>query len=82
MTTLLERALAQGTPLIDGSTVTFIWAGAGEIPQLMGDFNAWSEPIPLAELEPGVWGYALSLPRDAYVEYAFMQKIDIEERYR
>jgi enterochelin esterase family protein len=82
MSTLLERARTEGTPLIDGSNATFVWHGAGEVPQLIGDFSDWSDsPIDLTEIEPGVWAHTLSFPRDAYLEYIFRTRHDIEERF-
>ena len=82
MTTLLERARTEGTPLIDGNNATFVWQGTGDIPQLVGDFTSWDEnPINLTEVEPSVWVYTLALPRDAYIEYRFMIKYDIVEAF-
>ncbi len=82
MAGLLERAQREGTPLIDGSNVTFIWQGSGDAPQLVGDFTGWSDnPIDLTEIEPGVWIHTLSLPRDAYVEYGYSIRYDITERF-
>jgi enterochelin esterase family protein len=81
MSTLLEQVQQQGNPLIDGDQVTFIWQGAAPAPHLVGDFTNWGEkPIPLIESEPDLWTHTLTLPRDAYVEYAFVHRPDIEER--
>ena len=45
----LERAHREGAPLIDGETVTFIWAGE-KAPLLVADFADWEEnPISLEE---------------------------------
>lgn len=73
MATLLERARAEGTPLVDGETVTFLWQGA-EPALLIGDFNDWdTERAPeLAQEEPGVWTASLAVPVDAYLEYAWV----------
>lgn len=82
MAALLERARQEGTPLIDGSSATFVWQGAGDVPRLVGDFTGWGEsPIELAEVEPGVWSHTLSLPRDAYVEYGYNIRYDVNERF-
>ncbi len=84
---LIERVIAEGNPLIeqqDGQTckVTFVWQGADLVPMLMGDFTGWSfNPVALEQVEPGVWTYSLDLPNDAFAEYAFFLKPDIEERY-
>ena len=75
----VRRARQEGTPLIDPQTgqVTLVWRGKTP-PQLNGDFDDWgtpgaeSLPVGLAEVEPGVWAYTLTLPRDAYIEYAFV----------
>lgn len=82
MAGILERARREGTPLIDGNNVTFVWHAAGaDVPQLIGDFTGWSDsPIDLTEIEPDVWIYTLALPRDAYVEYAYSRPYDIAER--
>jgi enterochelin esterase-like enzyme len=74
--TLLERARDEGTPLIDGDQVTFVWYGEGAepAPYLVGDFNDWDfegKPIRLQQVEPDVWAHTLTLPADAYIEYAF-----------
>jgi len=78
---LVERALREKTPLIDGQTVTFVWQGAANAPRLIADFNKWeheggSELKPVAE---GVWALSVMLPLDAYVEYVFQ---DGKERVR
>lgn len=72
MTQLLERAHTEGTPLIDGEKVTFIWEGV-DAPHLIGDFNDWEDdaPVELAAYAPGIWTHSLTLPHDSYVEYAY-----------
>lgn len=81
MVTLLERAQREGTPLIDGSSATFVWVGTGDVPCLNGDFTNWGAPVELVEAEPGVWTYTLTLPMDAYVEYGYSIKYDISEAF-
>ncbi len=75
-TTLLERAEREGTPLIDGETATFVWRGE-QAPQLIGDFNNWGwgpgKPLDLVQVAPGVWAQTITLPRDAYIEYTYVQ---------
>jgi enterochelin esterase-like enzyme len=73
MDPLLERAQA-GTPIIEDETATFVWQGE-QAPQLIGDFTGWEQGdhIALAHMRPGVWAHTLTLPRDAYLEYAFWQ---------
>ncbi|MDZ4764382.1 MAG: alpha/beta hydrolase-fold protein [Chloroflexota bacterium] len=81
MSALLERVQREGNPLIDGDQVTFVWEGEAHAPQLVGDFTNWGErPITLTHVERGVWAHTVALPRDAYVEYSFIYKPDIEER--
>jgi len=71
--TLAERAQIEGTPIIDGNTATLVWRGQ-QAPRLAGDFNDWDwdKPVALQQIAPGVWAYTLELPRDAYIEYAYM----------
>lgn len=81
----IRRARRSGGPLIQGNRATFIWEGR-TAPYLMSDLNGWdSTARPFKRIHPGsrsaphissragrsVWSYSLTLPRDAYVEYAF-----------
>jgi enterochelin esterase family protein len=74
--TLLERAEREGTPVIDGETATFVWRGL-QAPRLIGDFNHWgrgdASPIALTQVAPEVWIQSVTLPRDAYIEYIYVQ---------
>lgn len=77
---LLARARHEGTPLIDGTTATFLWQGA-KPPYLKGDFSSWQierapSPEPITE---GLWQYTLTLAEDAYVEYAFFREPDSDD---
>jgi len=71
MANLLARA-RQSHPIIDGDRVTFVWSG-DQAPQLIGDTTGWQwgSPIDLAQVGPGIWAHTLTLPQDAYLEYAF-----------
>jgi enterochelin esterase-like enzyme len=71
--TLLARAYTEGTPLIDGDTVTFVWQG-DRAPQLVGDWTNWEggAPIALQPVAPRVWTHTQHFPRAAYLEYAFV----------
>ncbi|MFP2929255.1 alpha/beta hydrolase-fold protein [Pyxidicoccus sp. 3LG] len=70
--TLETRAREQGSPVIDGDTATFIWRGRGPV-SLAGDFQDWrGTPLPFERIAPGLWARSLTLPRDAYVEYALL----------
>jgi enterochelin esterase-like enzyme len=79
---LLERAQQQGTPLIDGERVTFVWEGESA-PGLVGDFNQWGQsPTGITYLErvvPNVWAVTLTLPVDAYMEYIFTSDPDDDD---
>ena len=69
----LKRARELGTPFIDGEQVTFYWHGAAA-PRLMGDFCDWEDGVvAMQPLGRGHWGYTLTLPPEAYMEYAFIQ---------
>jgi enterochelin esterase-like enzyme len=70
---LLERAQAEGTPVLDGDTATFVWRGE-RAPMLIGDFNGfgWGQPrITMQQVAPGVWTHCMHLQPDAYLEYLF-----------
>ncbi|MEW6300576.1 MAG: alpha/beta hydrolase-fold protein [Thermodesulfobacteriota bacterium] len=73
---LLARARAEGTPLVAGDRVTFVWAG-DRAPVLAGDMTGWmpwettAGGQQMEEVEPGVWACTLTLPTDAYIEYAY-----------
>lgn len=72
MSDLLARARREGTPLIDGDRVTFVWRGR-TAPRLVGDFTNWEEaPLALRRLGPAQWCRSLEFHRDAYVEYAYL----------
>jgi enterochelin esterase-like enzyme len=68
---LKERALDEGSPVIDSASATFVWRGPQRV-FVSGDFQDWSgEPLPLERVGPGLWARTIALPHDAYVEYAF-----------
>jgi enterochelin esterase family protein len=67
----LVQAHRLGTPLIDRSTVTFVWEGDRRV-QVIGDWTGWeSAPMPLRSRATGVRALTLDFPEDAYVEYSF-----------
>jgi len=69
---LLDRARKKGNPLIKGNTATFLWEGR-TAPHLIDDSHEWEDhPISMEKLEPGLWAVTLTLQRDAYLEYGFM----------
>ena len=73
MSDVLARAQALGTPLITGQWATFVYQGE-RAPLLMGDFTNWHRGLPLTfgSDRPGVWVATVTLPRDAYLEYALL----------
>lgn len=78
MTTLLERAQNEGTPLIGGAEVTFLWKGT-EPAYLLGDFNNFDlDRAPqLKAVEMGLWSHVMAVPPDAYLEYVWA----VDRRY-
>lgn len=71
----LERMQKEGTPLLDGEQVTFLWVGK-KAPHLRGDFCGWEaeDELVLVKLGSNLWGATLTLPEDGYFEYAFFDK--------
>ncbi|NWF67612.1 MAG: esterase family protein [Chloroflexi bacterium] len=79
---LVKRARAEGTPLIDGQQLTFVWQGQ-RAPYLLGDFNQWGYGMPPTELQAvgrGVWAHTVSLPAPAYLEYIYTDDLEGGER--
>ena len=69
---LLEQAITKGNPVIEGETATFLWRGR-TAPHLIDDLSDWdASPRKLERLAPGLWSISLTLPLNAYLEYAFM----------
>lgn len=75
----IQRARQSGNPIIVGKQATFIWEGK-TTPYLVSDLNNWEEKSkPFKRVSPRlvpdsakpVWSCSLTLPRDAYIEYAF-----------
>lgn len=75
----IRRALESGNPVVQGDRVTFFWEGESA-PHFIGDVTDWeAKPKPFrrvsSTLQPAtvktLWSCSLTLPRDAYVEYAF-----------
>jgi enterochelin esterase family protein len=78
---LLARVHAEGNPLIDGNTVTFLWQGTSA-PRLIDDLHDWEEhPQKLRRLSPDLWACSFDLPRDTYFEYAFYDP-ETKQRFR
>ena len=69
---LLLRLKTEGNPLIDDEKVTFLWEG-DIAPHLIDDMHGWDRnPQPLQRNAPELWAFSFNLPRDAYLEYAFL----------
>lgn len=71
---MLEQSRISSTPVINNDQVTFVWYGETR-PQLIGDFNYWSNerpPIDFERVAPDTWQVSLTLPPDAYLEYSLM----------
>lgn len=75
----VQRAREFGNPVVRGNRATFIWEGK-TAPHLISDLGNWEEnPKPFKRLTTTilpasaktVWSCSLTLPRDAYLEYAF-----------
>jgi enterochelin esterase-like enzyme len=68
----IRRALESGNPVVQGNKATFIWQG-DLAPHLISDLSNWEEkPKPFKPTsDPTIWSCSLTLPRDAYLEYAF-----------
>ncbi|HSD84185.1 MAG TPA: alpha/beta hydrolase-fold protein, partial [Anaerolineae bacterium] len=75
----IQRALESGNPIVQGNRVTFLWEG-DFAPQLMSDLTGWEDkPRPFKRLTSTLrsaagkmlWSCSLTVPRDAYIEYAF-----------
>jgi enterochelin esterase-like enzyme len=70
----IRRARESGNPVIHGNKATFIWEGESA-PHLISDVQDWDvERKPKLFKRTGdheVWSSSLTIPRDAYVEYAF-----------
>ncbi len=82
----LQRALESGNPVVQGNRVTFLWEG-DFAPQLVSDLTGWEEkPKPFKRLSlrsasgKMLWACSLTIPRDAYIEYAFYNP-DSHERF-
>jgi len=81
----IQRAKTSGNPVIHGDRVTFIWEGKSA-PTLTSDLNRWDDKprrfkrissrlLPASAISSplgkSIWSCSLTVPRDAYLEYAF-----------
>jgi enterochelin esterase-like enzyme len=85
--TTLRRAFESGNPVVDGNRATFLWEG-DFAPHLISDSTGWEErPKPFKRvslrstfgLDKTIWFCSLTIPRDAYVEYAFYNPLTQEK---
>ena len=85
---LLQRVREHGNPVVQGNRAMFLWEGDAA-PLLVSDSTGWDErPRPFKRLtftprqapSQAVWSASLTVPRDAYVEYAFMAP-DSEDKF-
>ena len=70
---LIRRAREQGNPVIQGNRATFVLE-TEDAPFLISDPTGWDDrPKPFKRLDSATqaWSCSLTVPRDAYVEYAF-----------
>jgi len=76
---LIQRAFKEGNPVVHGDRAIFLWQG-DTAPHLTGDLNHWDEhrrrfkrlsPKLIPDSTQPLWYAALTVPRDAYIEYAF-----------
>lgn len=83
---IVQRALKSGSPVIEGDRAYFIWQGT-TAPHLTGDFDNWGDrprrfkrlsPRPMPDSAQPTWYAALTFPRDAYVEYNFLDPVSQE----
>jgi enterochelin esterase family protein len=77
---LIQRVREHGNPVIQGNRAIFLWEGE-TAPLLVSDLTGWQERpkafkqisfSPMGETSQPVWSASLTVPRDAYVEYAFL----------
>lgn len=80
---IIQRAREYGNPVIQGNRATLAWEGK-TAPRLIGDLTRWDErPKPFKRTsstlvpatEATIWSCSLTVPRDAYVEYAFYDDV-------
>jgi enterochelin esterase-like enzyme len=71
---LLALARLTGNPIIEGDIATLIWQGQTS-PLVMDDLHNWDDsPQKMQRIGTALWSFSISLPADAYLEYAFIDK--------
>ena len=86
---LLERVREHGNPVVQGNRAIFLWEGEAA-PLLISDLTDWEErpkafkhlvsPTRRRGPSQAVWSCSLTIPRDAYVEYAFTDP-EMQEKF-
>ena len=74
----IQGARETGNPTVHGNRATFFWEGISA-PELISDLKSWTRPKAFkrvvrrrgADSAKSIWSCTLTLPRDAYLEYAF-----------
>jgi enterochelin esterase family protein len=83
---LIQRARESGNPVIQNERATFFWEG-DSAPRLISDLTDWDEhPKNFKRLsstvksasDKAIWSCSLTVPRDAYVEYALYDPVTRE----
>lgn len=76
----VRRALESGNPVVHGNKATLIWQGESA-PQLISDVHGWEDKPRVFKptSNPEMWSCSLTVPRDAYVEYAFYDPLTEEK---
>lgn len=72
MSNWLKRAKEEGTPLIDGNTVIFVWKGK-KAPYLHLESQNF-QAVKMEKQSKNVWIYQTEIPLDAYIEYNYSTK--------
>ncbi len=71
---LLALARTMGNPICEGGTATLIWQGTSA-PLVIDDLHNWDDaPQKMVRVGSGLWSLSMSLPNDAYLEYAFLNR--------
>src|SRR5215216_5294716 len=80
---ILRRAQQYGNPVVQGNRAIFLWEG-DSAPLLISDLTRWDErPKSFKRLtstrqpttNKAIWSCSLTVPRDAYVEYALRDPV-------
>jgi len=69
---LLALARTMGNPVLQDEIATFVWQGK-TAPRLVDDLHNWDEsPQKMLRAGSELWLHSIVLPKDAYLEYAFL----------